>query len=946
MADSLTYYTALQILGKPKSRVVTLLDVVTTAGLTAWAAGALATGRDAGPPVSLLEMKNEVVSYGHEIVRRVSEWRTGLARFDRSQRLAAAHAVLVVASYFEALDEADLPVPIDRLALSRDEQAALAMTGKGVPRGYVDMIEMFLREPLPMPEPHRSYEVVQKQLARCYERMSSRLLTFVSGLALWDQLYNHEQLQLRESISSLPIRALERYNDGYRNMAADNHEFEVWAGLTEVHALGNALARMSSMLSSMTARQPGQRPRALLRKSYQAALAEPIIKSGEVPEGVVIPSLTEAYVNPICRIAEIEPNDTPAAADWWKTRELVPDVEAFLAGYLTSPRAVTTPLVALGEPGSGKSKFTEALAARLPPDDFLPVLVELRDVAAESRIQEQIEQAIYRGPGERVYWHDLVEAADGALPVVLLDGFDELIQATAVNRYDYLEQVREFQARQAQVGHPVAVIVTTRTVVADQVRFPLGSVVLQLQPFNEDQVRYWLEVWNRHNASGLAARGLQPLPAETALAHGELSKQPLLLLMLAIFDAAANGLQRVETRLGRAELYERLLTEFALREVGKSARNRSLPTARQQELAQRELQRLAIVALAMFARGRQAATDAELNHDLPLLLHADGGTSSPDRTLTPAQQAAGRFFFVHKSEARWRDERTRSYEFLHATFGEFFIAQLTLSALQELAAHRKIDRQGMTASGRLDDGFLYAVLSFSCLAARAPIIDFLRELLNRLPDTEREQYSEMIPELIMSSLAAHPNRSFQEYEPVRHPVPRRLAVYSANLIILLVLLVGKVNTRDFSGDADAGKTWAQYGYLWRSALASDEWDGLIDTIRVRVSYTDGAIDITLSEEDESLVSPANSIVITERSSRMTDFDVHLSPFKNISYDIEIPYATHAGRTFRHIAFTPDWHMGMLLIQSIPSLRALGGGALAGKRRHTVLAGIFASPPSL
>jgi hypothetical protein len=35
-------------------------------------------------------------------------------------------------------------------------------------------------------------------------------------------------------------------------------------------------------------------------------------------------------------------------------------------------------------------------------------------------------------------------------------------------------------------------------------------------------------------------------------------------------------------------------------------------------------------------------------------------------------------------------------------------------------------------------------------------------------------------------------------------------------------------------------------------------------------------------------------------------------------------ATHAGRAFRHIAFTPDWHMGMLLIQSIPSLRALGG----------------------
>jgi hypothetical protein len=121
VADSLTYYAALQILGKPKSRLVTLLDAVATAGLTAWAAGALVTGRDAGTPFGLLELKNEVVRYGQDVVGKVSEWRSGLARFDRSQRLAAAHSVLVVASYFEALEWADLPVPPagGRCALSR-----------------------------------------------------------------------------------------------------------------------------------------------------------------------------------------------------------------------------------------------------------------------------------------------------------------------------------------------------------------------------------------------------------------------------------------------------------------------------------------------------------------------------------------------------------------------------------------------------------------------------------------------------------------------------------------------------------------------------------------------------------------------------------------------------------------------------------------------------------
>jgi hypothetical protein len=923
VTDSLTYYRALQVLDTPKSRLVTLLDAVAGAGLTVWAAAALATGRDAAAPLGVLEVKNEVVRYGQDIVRKVSERRSGLSRFDRSQRLAAAHAVLVIASYFEALEQADLPVPVDRLTLSGAEQAALA-AGKEIPESYVGMLELLLREPLPMPEPHLPYPDVRRKLADCYAQLSDRLLGFVSGLALWDELDGQARQQMKETLNDLPTAALERYDEGYRNMAADNREFEVWAGLTEAHALGNSLERMSSLLTAMAAHHPGQRPRALLRRSYQAALNEPIVGSGEAPEGVALPSLNEAYVNPVCRVAEIWPGDTPAEEDWWEARDILTDVEAFLAGYLTSPRAVTTPLVVLGEPGSGKSKFTEVLAARLPEEDFLPVLVELRDVAAESMVQQQIEQAIYRGPGERVYWHDLVEAAGTALPVVLLDGFDELVQAAAVSRYDYLEQVRDFQLRQAHVGRPVAVIVTSRTVVADQARFPAGTVVLQLQPFDEDQVRYWLRIWDRYNAGALALRGLRPLPAEVALAHGELARQPLLLLMLAIFDAADNGLQRTGTTIGQAELYERLLIQFALREIEKSAQNRSLPTARQRELADRELQRLAVVALAMFARGRQAASDAELNHDLPLLFPENGPSGGPDASLTPAQRAVGRFFFVHKSEARSHDERARSYEFLHATFAEFFVARLALSALRDLATRREVIRRGMTATGRLDDGFLYAALSFAPLAARAPIVGFLREMLNRLPEPEREQCREMLAELIAGSLVGHPSRSFQEYEPVRHTLPRRLASYSANLVTMLVLLAGEVSIREFSGGAEAAKNWAQYGYLWRSAFTSAEWDGLIDAIRARVSRMDGVIDIKLIIEDGSPVSPTDSIVVTETSSGLTNFDVHLAPSKPTWYAIDILPSTTTGRVFRHIAFYPDWHMSIFLMQAIPAIRALGG----------------------
>jgi hypothetical protein len=158
--DTLTYHDALTVLGATESRLVTLLDTAATAGLAAWAAAAWATGKDASAAVSLFELKNDIVSYGHSVMRKVTERHSGLSRFDRSQRLAAAHAVLVISSYFEALGEADLPVPIERMAFTGEEQVALTV-GSGVPDGYLNMLELLLREPLPLPEAHRHYEDVR-----------------------------------------------------------------------------------------------------------------------------------------------------------------------------------------------------------------------------------------------------------------------------------------------------------------------------------------------------------------------------------------------------------------------------------------------------------------------------------------------------------------------------------------------------------------------------------------------------------------------------------------------------------------------------------------------------------------------------------------------------------------------------------------------------------------
>ncbi|MFD2352669.1 NACHT domain-containing protein [Nonomuraea ferruginea] len=230
----------------------------------------------------------------------------------------------------------------------------------------------------------------------------------------------------------------------------------------------------------------------------------------------------------------------------------------------------------LGEPGAGKSTLVEVLAARLAGSEFLPIRVRLHDVVAESTVLSQIDQGLRTSLGEDVRFEELVEAGQGALPVVLLDGFGELVQAAGEGRHDYLEQIQEFQARQYRVGRPVAVVVTGRTVVADRVRFPDGLVVLQLRPFEEDQVRRWLDIWDQANRAVLARRDRAPLSAGDALAHPELATQPLLLLLLALHDATGDGV-RGAGPIGRAQLYEALIRGFARREVARDASAVGLP---------------------------------------------------------------------------------------------------------------------------------------------------------------------------------------------------------------------------------------------------------------------------------------------------------------------------------------------------------------------------------
>ncbi|MFF3306353.1 NACHT domain-containing protein [Streptomyces sp. NPDC002952] len=483
---------------------------------------------------------------------------------------------------------------------------------------------------------------------------------------------------------------------------------------------------------------------------------------------------------------------------------------------------------------------------------FLPVRIVLRDVPGDVEVQDQIEAAVRAATGERVSWPDLVRAADGAVPVLLFDGFDELLQATGVSQSDFLVRVARFQEREADQGRPVFTLVTSRTAVADRARYPDGSVALRLEPFRRRQIEQWLDLWNELNTPSLGERGLRALPADVAVRHQVLASQPLLLLMLALYDAADNALQRVrdDDPLEEAELYEELLVSFAVREVGKAAaawRERKLGGR-----AEQELQRLSLISFGMLNRRRQWITATEAEQDLAALL----GRPEPARDgfrapLDQGEIALGRFFFVQRAQAVRDDRRLATYEFLHATFGEYLAARLAVQLLEGLLGQRPALSLGQAT---VDDDLMYVLLSYAPLSARQ-MLRFVGARIRRIPQEQRER----LGDLLVSIMAAHRTRTehrFAAYRPATRATSSRHGIYEANLLLLTLLVTGGRRASELFPRADDPiGAWHRRVLLWRAAFTEPEWTEFALALSLRRTWAGDRRDLDVRPAQELLDSP-------------------------------------------------------------------------------------------
>lgn len=914
MAKRLSYSDALKMLGQDDSAVVGFAEKLSE--------GALGV---VGIP-GLSSLGGPVAQAGRRAITGLREKVTGISRMDRTERVMAARKILVAVAAFEALDEVlqDSPVELALADLEMDAEEQLALS-KGFlleDAGHLSLLVDADFSP--------GIRVGTQSGFFAY-----RLADFLRGLAVWERLDQTTRSSAAEAIQErLPDLAARRFTESYRLLAAEVPEFGVWANLSahgatqqRVAEIDTGLARLHALVTEMAPRHQLDRRRSELAALYQAALRRPLLRSADAPPGLQLPTLESAYLAPRGRYELAVPGAAPSAETWWENVPTRDDLQSLLAGLLTTPNAVDRPIVVLGHPGAGKSVLTEMLAARLSTADFFALRVELRAVSPNAPIHKQIEESVGATLNTAVQWRALAESAGGALPVVILDGFDELLQASGVNRSDYLEQVQEFQHQQEALGQPVAVIVTSRTVVAERARFPVETPVLRLEPLSERQIARMVDLWNASNGTAYSSRGLQAPTAEALLPFRELAEQPLLLLMLLVYDAADNALQRSGGELSRSGLYEELLSGFAEREVRKHRSH--LSDAELANAIEDELHRLEVAAVAMFVRQRQSVAADELKQDLAVLM-PDSGTRPAEAglhgTVSDAHQVLGRFFFVHESQARIESRTASVFEFLHATFGEYLVARAVTAELAELLEARRFAARRPRAAPPTDDGLLYALTSFSLLAGSAATVEFTGDLLDRRiagKHGERAEYRELLIDLFREAPYPAENRAYTAYQPRRLPITDRQAAYTANLATMLTRVAPEgVDIAELFDNEHGWQNvsdWRALAGQWRG-LPNTQWHGFLEVVRLRhIGYGGDAQPRTvLSADTQTSVGECVGFEITSGTRAALSV---LDP-----YSIALPSGVTGG-LLRSTAMRINGTAARMTLMMLPLLEHVGGNLL-------------------
>ncbi|MFF6953037.1 hypothetical protein ACFZAD_30905 [Streptomyces iakyrus] len=106
------------------------------------------------------------------------------------------------------------------------------------------------------------------------------------------------------------------------------------------------------------------------------------------------------------------------------------------------------------------------------------------------------------------------------------------------------------------------------------------------------------------------------------------------------------------------------------------------------------------------------------------------------------------------------------------------------------------------------------------------MLRFARACVARLSAEERERIADLVVRVHWERgrEERRDKRSYPTYSPRRMRVSSRHGIYSANLVMLVVLLTGETTAATlFPAEDDPGEAWHAHTLLWRASLPEAEW---------------------------------------------------------------------------------------------------------------------------
>lgn len=809
-------------------------------------------------------------------------------RYDQMQ---IAQVLLVYAAYFDTISQF-LPNENGEIVLSPNVKQKISQDGfhkylKELEESAQQQKSMhkLLDSEFVLPTPTQKFSSYLEGLKNFYMALNTEFIKFFESLCFWKEIDREQDESDREQkryfsdiLHKLPETALCIYEKQYFELSKEFPEFAMWANHTEHVRLEGQIdigfKQIAGQMRELYAKVSHIENHAFdtlthYYNRYSDYINNSIItdKKDDFNEGIVFPCQKDIFIPQAFQTLTYQKSMQLEQNDTWKDAFSGDEIGQYIRNILCHPKYGDLPMLILGFPGAGKTLLCHMLAAQILSAEYYVIIIRLRDAIAEDTIMKQIDAQIEKDLGDNCTWNDLRSASLDKPLVLIFDGYDELLQASGKTYSNYINKIAEFQEQQKSIYHVVVrCIITSRVTLIDKASIPYSCHILRLCDFDNTRISTWCQVWNDANAQYFSAHKLKNLEIAETGRINELAGQPLLLMMLALYDINGNRLQE-QGDMSRAELYYRLIRDFVKREREKNSVFNQLVQEKKEKEIRDGFRHLGIVALGMYNRKKLYIRTTELNRDLAFLTPGGIRTDDTDENaLEEADKHVAGFFFVYSSHSTIQNNgihtKIAAYEFLHNTFGEFLTAHFILDMSFRLIKRQMMDaEQGEAFSWPRElKKEWYTGLAYAPLFTRPVVMNMIHELSIIMADENKivtasvakaldSLFGEEIRHIIVGDIFSELNDTLNmQGNPFKHPeLMAHVAIYSINLILLRLIVCSDsfVFTDALGTEAD----WQKLTHIWRYAFSEEELVNL--SCLIKLNNSGKGVKLTYSFDEEA-----------------------------------------------------------------------------------------------